>query len=163
MKVVGEFNYRHAKELLLALQPALYDEIIELLSSEDNKLNLGAASSDNTQRQLSTQIQKWFEHRGYTKEKHCFSQSVKDLKYDLVKDNIPIEIEIGHERLVYADFFKFLTDYTNEAIPLGVMIVAAEPKKFGHIWHNSLDSTKKKILAIGSTYLVPVLVIAVNP
>ena len=82
---------------------------------------------------------------------------------DLVKEDIPIEIELGHQRLVYADFFEFMADYSNGHIPLAIMIVTGDPKKFGHTWHNSLESTKRKILAIKETFLVPVLVIAVDP
>jgi len=56
-----------------------------------------------------------------------------------------------------------MADYSNNHIPLGIMIVTGDPNKFGHSWHNSLDSTRKKILAIQEVFLVPVLVIAIDP
>jgi len=56
-----------------------------------------------------------------------------------------------------------MADYSNGHIQLGIMIVSEDPNKFGHTWHNSLESTKRKILAIKETFLVPVLVIAVDP
>ena len=113
------------------------------------------------QRRLSAQVQEWFTKKDWNKEQPAFS--IGELRYDLVKENIPIEIEIGHQRLVYADFFEFMADYSKGHIPLGIMIVTGNPDKFGHKWHNSLESTKRKILAIKETFLVPMLIIAVDP
>ena len=158
MKIVGEFNYRNAKEILEKKCPKILNEIFDILNDPNNKINLTATES---QRNLSIQIQNWFEVQGWEKEKSCFS--IKGLKYDLVKEDIVIEIELGHQRLVYADFFEFMADYSKSYIPLGIMIVTGDPNKFGHTWHNSLDSTKRKILAIKETFLIPVLVIAVDP
>jgi hypothetical protein len=158
MKVVGEFNYRNAKEILEKKYPNILNEILSILNDPNNKIDLTTTGS---QRNLSSQVQSWFVNKGWTKEKSCFS--IPELKYDLVKENIVIEIELGHQRLVYADFFEFMADFSKSHIPLGVMIVTGDPNKFGHTWHNSLDSTKKKILAIKEAFLVPVLVIAVDP
>lgn len=66
-------------------------------------------------------------------------------------------------RLVYADFLKFLADYSQNRIPAGLMIVTGTPTLFGHTWHNSLASTKKKLEAISAALLVPILVLAVDP
>jgi hypothetical protein len=85
------------------------------------------------------------------------------MKYDLLKDRIPIEIEIEHERLVFPDFFEFLADFSNGHIEAAVMIVTGTPAAFGHSWHCSLRSTKRKIESIQQVYLVPTLVVAVNP
>ena len=85
------------------------------------------------------------------------------MRYDLLKSDVPIEIEIGHERLVYAVFFKFLADYSQRKIPAGVMVVTQNPKDFGHNWHNSLESTRRKIEAISSALLVPILVLGLQP
>jgi len=158
MKVVSEFNYRNAKEILERKFPHILQEIYETLDDPDNKIDLTRTGS---QRRLSAQVQDWFTRKGWRKEQTAFS--IGDLRYDLLKDNIPIEIEIGHQRLVYADFFEFMADYSKEHIPLGVMIVTADPDKFGHKWHNSLESTKRKILAIKESFLVPILVVAVDP
>ena len=158
MKVVGEFNYRNAKEILEKKYSKILKEILAILSTPKNKINLKAVGK---QRQLSSQVQDWFVKKGWKKEQPCFT--IEDLRYDLLKKNIAIEIELGHKRLVYADFFEFMADYSNERIPLGIMIVTGDPKKFGHSWHNSLESTKKKIEAIKETFLVPIYVIAVDP
>jgi len=158
MKVVYEFNYRNAREILEKKSPNILKEIYDILNDPDNKIDLTGTGS---QRRLSAQVQDWFIRKGWRKEQPAFS--IGDLRYDLLKDNIPIEIEIGHQRLVYADFFEFMADYSKEHIPLGVMIVTADPDKFGHKWHNSLESTKRKILAIKESFLVPLLVIAVDP
>lgn len=158
MKIVGEFNYRNAKEILEKKYLKILNEIFDILNNPNNKIDLTATGP---QRNLSIQVQNWFETKDWEKEKSCFS--IKQLKYDLVKEDIVIEIELGHQRLVYADFFEFMADYSKSYIPLGIMIVTGDPNKFGHTWHNSLDSTKRKILAIKETFLVPVLVIAVDP
>ncbi len=158
MKVVGEFNYRNAKEILEKAYPEILEEIYSIIKDGKNVIDL---SKSDLQRKLSKQVQEWFVKKGWKKEKPAFS--IHELKYDLVKGNIPIEIEIGHERLVYADFFEFMADYSKMQIPLGIMIVTGTPEKFGHNWHNSLASTKKKIEAIKEAFLVPVLVIAVDP
>ena len=158
VKIVGEFNYRNAKEILKGKTPKILEEIYAILNDTKNKIDL---KETGAQRNLSIQVQNWFVNKGWEKEKSAFS--VKGLKYDLVKDNIPIEIELGHQRLVYADFFEFMADYSKGYIPVGIMIVTGDPNKFGHTWHNSLESTKRKILAIKETFLVPVLVIAVDP
>ena len=81
----------------------------------------------------------------------------------MVKENVPIEIEIGHQRLVYADFFKFLIDYSNGHIPAGIIVATENPESFGHIWHNSRESTARKIEAIQKSLLVPILVIGIEP
>lgn len=85
------------------------------------------------------------------------------MQYDLVKDRVPIEIEIGHERLVFPDFFEFMADYSNGHIDAAVMVVTGNPLAFGHNWHCSLKSTQRKIASVRAVYLVPTLVIAVDP
>lgn len=161
MKITNEFSYRSGKELLQSLEPKLVREITKILNSSDNRLNLSKIGNEKQERQLSKQIQTWFVNDGWKNEKPSFS--IPKMRYDLLKKNIPIEIELGHERLVYADFFEFMADYSKQFIPLGVMIVAGDAKKFGHKWHNSLDSTKRKIEAIEETFLVPLWIIGVEP
>jgi len=158
MKIVAEFNYRNAKEILERKFPHILQQIYDILDDQNNIIDLTRTGS---QRRLSAQVQEWFTNEGWNKEQPAFS--IGDLRYDLLKENIPIEIEIGHQRLVYADFFEFMADYSKGHIPLGVMIATGDPEKFGHKWHNSLESTKRKILAIKEAFLVPMLIIAVDP
>ena len=112
-------------------------------------------------RDFSVQIQDFFIKRGWQKEASVFSAS--ELKYDLLKKNIPIEIEIGHERLVYAVFFKYLLDYSKKKIPAGILVVTGNPEKYIQKWHNSIKSTKRKLESVENTYLVPILVLGVDP
>ena len=159
MKVVSEFNYRNAKEIIQQNNPDLLREIHEIL--ENISLNLKIEDGKH-QRDTSNQVQKVFVSKQWKKEVKC--KAIPGMKYDLVKDkNFPIEIEIGHRRLVYADFFEFLADYSKEFIKAGIMIVCDDPLKFGYSWQNSLKSTKGKIKAIKESFLVPILVIGVNP
>ncbi len=159
MKIVEKFNYRNAEEIIRQNNPSLLEEIYEILGSIS--LNL-ETEEGKSQRDTSNQIQQIFISKGWDKEVKC--EAISGMKYDLVKDkNFPIEIEIGHMRLVYADFFEFLADYSKEFIKAGIMIVCNNPLKFGNTWHNSLKSTKKKIEAIKESFLVPILVIGVDP
>jgi len=158
MKVVDEFSYRNAKEILEKKHPEILKEIFEILNDPNNVIDLVSTGS---QRRLSAPVQNWFVEKGWKKEQRTFS--IEELRYDLLKNNIPIEIELGHQRLVYADFFEFMADYSKEYIPLGIMVVTGDPTKFGHTWHNSLESTTRKISAIKESFLVPILVIAVDP
>lgn len=159
MKLFGEFDYRNAKAVLSAAAGKQLQEVYEILEHVDSKINLDAANA--AQRQLSTQLKNWFVARGWEAEQPAFS--VPGMHYDLFKNGIPIEIEIGHERLVFPDFFEFLADYSNGHISAAVMIVTGTPRLFGHSWHCSLRSTQRKIESIKGVYLVPTLVIAVDP
>jgi len=158
MRIINKFDYRNAAAILRAKAPEILDETISILNDAENTLDL---SPHGKQRDVSKQIQKFFVDKGWDKEASHFS--VADLKYDLMKNGIPIEIEIGHERLVYAVFFKFLADFSNEHIPAGILIVTENPEDFGEPWHNSRIKTKKKIEAISRFFLVPVLIIGIAP
>jgi hypothetical protein len=158
MKLVDEYDYRNAKAILQATEPEHLAEIYAILSDPKHVLDLGKGQQ---QRKLSPQVKRWFLARGWKEEQPAFS--VPGMHYDLLKARTPIEIEIGHERLVFPDFFEFLADYASGHISAAVMIVTGTPKLYGHTWHCSLRSTQRKIESVKSVYLVPTLVIAVDP
>jgi len=156
---VGEYDYRNARGILRSCRPEILGQIDQLLNNDQFHLRLGAAEGKT--QNLSRQLQSYFASNGWEVERPLFV--LPELRYDLVKSDVPIEIEIGHERLVYAVFFKFLADYSQRKIPAGVMIVAGNPRDFGHTWHNSLESTQRKIEAVSSALLVPILVLGLQP
>jgi hypothetical protein len=158
MKIVGEFDYRNAKAILRAVAPESLDDIYSVLNDPENQIDLRAGTK---QRSLSSQVKQWFVKRGWKAEQPSFAAA--GMQYDLLKENIPIEIELGHQRLVFPDFFEFLADYSKEHIPAGVVIVTGTPSLFGHDWHCSLESTTRKITVVREVYLAPTLVVAVNP
>jgi len=162
MKIGDEFDYRNAKAIIQKTNPKLFKEIYSILNNPKNKLKL-KTKEGTMQRDVSEQIRKHFmKHKGWKKEQK--PEAIPTMRYDLVKDKqFPIEIEVGHTRLVYADFFEYLSEYSKEFIKAGIMIVCGDPSKFGHKWHNSIKSTKNKIEKIKETFLVPVWVIGVNP
>ena len=161
MKVISEFNYRNAREIIQHINPSLLDEIYNILNNDKNRLDL-SEKENKKQRDSSKQIKQFFLERGWKEEQNC--KAITEMKYDLVKDeNFPIEIEVGHMRLVYADFFEFLADYSNGNIKAAIMIVCNDPLKFGHTWHNSLKSTRNKIENIKEVFLVPLLIIGIYP
>jgi|SRR2546428_3310375 len=159
MRILGEYDYRNAKGILQTSRGEILSEISSLLSDEHFRLKLGAA--EGKLQDLSRQVQRYFGDHGWGLEKPVFT--LPDLRYDLLKADVPIEVEIGHERLVYAVFFKFLADFSKLKIPAGVMVVTERPKDFGHTWHNSRENTRRKIEAISTTLLVPILVIGIQP
>jgi hypothetical protein len=161
MKAISEFNYRNAKEIIQQSNPKLLNEIYKILNDEENKLSLESREGKK-QRDTSKQIKQFFLLEGWKEEQKC--KAIPEMKYDLLKDeNFPIEIEVGHMRLVYADFFEYLADYSKGFIKAAIMIVCNDPVKFGFKWQNSIKSTKNKIEKIKETFLVPVLVIGIEP
>ena|SRR2546425_2672323 len=159
VRLLEEYDYRNARGILESRREEILAEILRLLRDETYRLKLGASAGKL--QNLSHQLQTYFGSFGWTLEAPLFT--LPELRYDLLKQDVPIEIEIGHERLVYAVFFKFLADYSHHKIPAGVMIVTGNPKEFGHSWHNSLESTRRKIDAMASALLVPILVLAIQP
>lgn len=158
MRITGELDYRNAKAILEGTSPGVLAEIIEILTAPDHMLDF---EKKGKQRNLSRQVQGWFAERGWQKEAPSFS--IPDMRYDLLKGRIPVEIELGHQRLVFPDFFELLADFSKGEIPCAVMVVTGDPHLFGHDWHCSLDSTTRKIDAIREVFLVPLLVLAVDP
>ena len=153
-----EFDYRTAAAVLGASAPGILDEIRAILADPARELNFVLQGK---QRNLSAQVQEWFAHRGWEKESP--SLAIPDMRYDLVKGRIPMEIELGHQRLVFPDFFKFMANYSRGMIPAAVVVVTGEPTRFGHTWHCSMASTRRKIEAVSEVFLVPLLVVAVDP
>jgi len=161
MKIASEFNYRNAKEIIRENNPRLFEEISNILNNENNQLNLKLLDGKR-QRDTSKQIKQFFLEKGWRQEIN--SKAIPEMKYDLIKDeNFPVEIEVGHMRLVFADFFEFLMDYAKGFIKAGIMLVCNDPSKFGNLWQNSLKSTKNKIEKIKESFLVPIWVIGINP
>ena len=159
MRLTDSYDYRNARGILRTVDKQSLDELTSTLNDPSIKLHLGAP--EGKQQNLSRQVQEVFRKKGWALEKPLFS--LPDLRYDLYKGQIPVEIEIGHERLVYAVFFKFLADYSARKIPAGVMVVTSNPKDFGHTWHNSVASTKRKMESIQSYLLVPMLILGIAP
>lgn len=159
MQIGAQFNHRYAKEILQAVAPKELSEIQDVLNYPHNVLN---ANNPKTQRDFSAQIKNWFvSQKGWKAEQPC--KAVPGMKYDLQKGLVSVEIEIGHQRLVFPDFFEFAADHAKQNIAAGVLIVTCDPMKFGHNWHCSLQSTKLKIASVAEWLTVPLLVIAVNP
>lgn len=134
-------------------------ELEGILNDESIKLRLGKGTGK--QQDLSSQVQDLFVNKGWKREVKLFT--IPELRYDLFKGGMPVEIEIGHQRLVYAVFFKFLAEYSARKINAGVLVVTSNPDDFGHDWHNSVKTTRRKIEAIEKYLLVPMLVLGICP
>ncbi|WP_164091332.1 BglII/BstYI family type II restriction endonuclease [Comamonas thiooxydans] len=159
MIINREFDYRNSIAIIDSTNPGLVSSIRSILTSQTFNLNFNVP--DGKQLNLSKQVQNLFVANQWQKE--VSSITVPSMRYDLKKNNIPIEIELGHERLVFADFFEFMADYSTMNIPAAIMIVTGDPTKFKHKNYCSIASTERKIKAIQSIYQVPTWVIGVDP
>jgi hypothetical protein len=158
MQIAAEFSYRYATEILQGAAPRELKDIRAVLSNPENILS---NNEGGKQRNYSAQIKDWFtSQRNWKSEQPC--KAVPGMKYDLQKGLVAIEIEIGHQRLVFPDFFEFAADHAKQNIAAGVLIVTHDPMQFGHDWHCSLQSTKLKIASVADWLTVPLLVIAVD-
>ena len=128
MRIKRKFNYRNAEGIIEKLDSEIFKEIYSILDNPNYKIKLEVG--DNKQRELSKPIQNLFlKIKNWKAEQSVFA--IPDLKYDLLKNNIPIEIEIAHERGVYGDFFKFLADFSNLHVPAAIMVVTNDPNNWG--------------------------------
>ncbi len=159
MQIAAEFSYRYAKEILQAVAPKELEDIRAVLNNPQNVLDTKKARK---QRNYSAQIKNWFvSQKGWKAEQRC--KAVPGMKYDLQKGVVCVEIEIGHQRLVFPDFFEFAADHAKQNIAAGAIIVTSDPVQFGDNWHCSLQSTKLKIASVAEWLTVPLFVIAINP
>lgn len=158
VSIEGSSSFRNGKEIIKQKSHNEYQAITSLLNSPAIDINL---ESDAGQRSLSNPIQQAFVEQNWEKEVPV--KAISSLKYDLFRNKIPIEIELSHKRVVYADLFKFLADFSEKEIEAGVFIVAEDPMDFGNSWHNNRASTMKKVQAIEDNYFVPLWVIGISP
>jgi hypothetical protein len=159
VQIGAEFSYRYAKEILQAVAPGELRDIYDMLNDPGNILN---SSQAKIQRDYSAQIKSWFvSQKQWKAEQPC--KAIPGMKYDLQKGLASVEIEIGHQRLVFPDFFEFAADHAKQNIAAGVLIVTDDPMRFGHDWHCSLSSTKLKVASVADWLTVPLLVIAIDP
>jgi hypothetical protein len=158
MRVSNKFNYRCAEEILQTKYPEQLHEIFAVLNDDNFELSENPNGNNSFSRQIQERFAVVF--NGWDLEVSC--ESAVELRYDLKKGRVPVEIEIGHQRVVYADFFEFMADHSNGMIDVAVMIVVDDPNQFGHTWHCSVDSTQRKIDSIKSVYNVPTLVLGIS-
>lgn len=159
VEIQGETSYRGGREIIKQSKPEEYGTLTRILNG--NQFTIDIEAPDKGQRDISGQVQREFVNEGWETE-----VSVKNMdgpKYDLFRNDVPIEVELGHRRMVYADFFKFLADYSERDIPAGVMIVTENADEFGKSWHNSRASTLNKLSAVEDNYFVPLWIIGISP
>lgn len=159
VEILGETNFRNGREIIKQVKPEEYGTITRLLRGDMFKID--TESPDEGQRKISDQVTSQFKAEGWRTEVRV--TNMDGPKYDLYRNDVPIEVELGHKRMVYADFFKFLADYSERSIPAGVMIVTENSEDFGKKWHNSRESTLSKLSAIEDNYFVPLWIIGIAP
>lgn len=157
--IVGETSFRNGREIIKQAKPEEYGTITRLLNGGVFSIDIEAP--EEGQRSISSQVTEHFVAEGWESEVDV--QNMDGTKYDLYRNDVPIEVELGHKRMVYADFFKFLADYSERSIPAGVMIVTENSEDFGKSWHNSRASTLNKLSAVEDNYFVPLWIIGIKP
>lgn len=157
--ILDETSFRSGREIIKQAKPEEYGTVTRLLDNAE--FDIDTESPDEGQRDISGQVTSQFEAEGWETEVKV--ENMDGPKYDLFRNDVPIEVELGHRRMVYADFFKFLADYSERSIPAGVMVVTENADDFGKSWHNSRESTLNKLSAIEDNYFVPLWIIGVEP
>jgi hypothetical protein len=157
--IVEETSYRSGLEIVKQTKPEEFGTIRRLLNG--GKFDLSLEVPEDGQRDISGQVAEQFELEGWDSE--VVVENMDGPKYDLFRNDVPIEIELGHRRMVYADFFKFLADYSQGSIPAGVMIVTEDADDFGKSWHNTRESTLNKLSAIEDNYFGPLWISGIAP
>lgn len=159
VEILGETSYRGGREIIKQSKPEEYGTLQRILNG--NKFSINTESPESGQRDISGQVQREFITEGWKSEVQV--QNMDGPKYDLYRNEVPIEVELGHRRMVYADFFKFLADYSERDIRAGVMIVTENAEDFGKSWHNTRNSTLNKLRAVEDNYFVPLWIIGISP
>jgi hypothetical protein len=140
VEVLGETSYRSGREIIKQAKPEEFGTIDRLLNG--GNFELDTESPDERQRNISDQITDEFSAEGWQTEVKV--KNMDGPKYDLFRNGVPIEVEIGHRRMVYADFFKFLADYSERHIP-------------------ARDSMMNKLSAVEDNFFVPIWIIGIPP
>lgn len=159
VEIEGETSYRGGREIIKQSRPEEYGTLTRLL--DENVFDIDVEIPDEGQRDISGQVQEQFISEGWESEREV--ANMDGTRYDLYRNEVPIEVELGHKRMVYADFFKFLADYSERDIVAGVMIVTETSEEFGKTWHNSRDSTVNKLTSVEDNYFVPLWIIGISP
>lgn len=159
VEILGETSYRGGREIIKQSKPEEYGTLTRIL--QGGIFSIDTEPPDDGQRDISGQVQRQFVEEGWKSEVKV--QNMDGPKYDLYRNKVPIEVELGHRRMVYADFFKFLADYSERDIQAGVMIVTENADDFGKSWHNSRSSTLNKLEAVEDNYFVPLWIIGICP
>lgn len=157
--ILNETSYRGGREIIKQSKPEEYGVIKRLL--DGGSFSIDIESPEEGQRSISSQVAEQFAAEGW--ETEVTVDNMGRTKYDLYRNEVPIEIELGHRRMVYADFFKFLADYSERNILAGVMVTAENAEDFGKSWHNTRGSTLQKLEAVEDNYFVPLWIIGIAP
>lgn len=159
MKIINTYDYRNALAVLNNNHRNEYAELKNVLKNPAFILQF-VQGRDNT---CSKQIQRRVKNLYPNWNLEFPNYSLPDLKYDMHKNRLPVEIEISYKRSIFADFYKFSIDHMNNNIHAAIFITTNNPMDFGHNWHCSYNYICNSLNNFGQIYQVPTLVIGIEP
>lgn len=152
------FSYRHAEEILNA-HLSIKREIENTLGKvQETRVSAKADS-------LTHRIVEAFTDRGWQKEVLVAEKQPHEQRFDLLKDNVAIEIEFSRYEFLSRDYLRFLSAYNSDKIDVGVLITHSEAgldRVKGKAVAPSLTRVKADLEWLRGTITVPIWVIALK-
>ena len=152
------FSYRHAEEILNA-HLSIKREIENALGKvQETRVSAKADS-------LTRRIVEAFTERGWQKEVLVADNQPHEQRFDLLKDNVAIEIEFSRYEFLSRDYLRFLSAYNADKIDVGVLITHSETglaRVKGKAVAPSLVRVKADLAWLRGTITVPIWVIALK-
>jgi hypothetical protein len=152
------FSYRHAEEILNA-HLSIKREIENALGKvQETRVSAKADS-------LTHRIVEAFTERGWQKEVLVAENQPHEQRFDLLKDNVAIEIEFSRYEFLSRDYLRFLSAYNSDKIDVGVLITHSETglaRVKGKAVAPSLTRAKADLAWLRGTITVPIWVIALK-
>jgi len=116
-----DYSHRHGKELLQLIQPDLYQEIQNILSSLP-PFPHGAKKGAT----VKTDLESAFREKGWSAEKPVSLSKGKGDFVDLYKEPVAVEMEWSRFEMFFRDFFRFMLLYERKEIEVGVILTFDE-------------------------------------
>lgn len=152
------FSYRHAEEILNA-HLSIKREIENALGKvQETRVSAKADS-------LTHRIVEAFTERGWQKEVLVADNQPHEQRFDLLKDNVAVEIEFSRYEFLSRDYLRFLSAYNADKIDVGVLITHSESglaRVKGKAVAPSLTRVKADLAWLRGTITVPIWVIALK-
>jgi hypothetical protein len=152
------FSYRHAEEILNA-HLSIKREIENALGKvQETRVSAKADS-------LTHRIVEAFTERDWQKEVLVADNQPHEQRFDLLKDNVAVEIEFSRYEFLSRDYLRFLSAYNADKIDVGVLITHSETgltRVKGKAVAPSLTRVRADLAWLRGTITVPIWVIALK-
>ena len=131
----SEFSYRHGKELIQILHPAIIEEIQGIFNYLE-RFPHGLEKNKTCKDYITTS----FVERGWKKENIAEFATTKSDYIDLFKDKIAIEMEFSRFEMFFRDFFRFMLLYEKRIVD-ATIIITFDKNAYSN-WGNGVNPYK---------------------